>query len=188
MFGRYFHAICYHAPLVHRIISPSSLHTELQERMFNQMQSITRNTSNHSPNQIISNILIRIQEEEKSQSSKSLSCLKLQEGTVSKLQKCLKEKSNTIIPHSWKTRYRPHFQAHLERISDFLVDGPNSWWKCTPQGIEFFDETNPPQNVDCHHNFRSSSLADIDTFLLNKWEKCMELNITLPATNVRTFQ
>jgi len=112
----------------------------------------------------------------------------LQEGTVSKLQKCLKEKSNTIILHSWKTRYRPHFQAHLERISDFLVDGPNSWWKCTPQGIEFFDETNPPQNVDCHHNFRSSSLADIDTFLLNKWEKCVELNITLAATNVRTFQ
>ena len=187
MFGRYFHAICYHAPLVHWIRSPSSLHTELQERMFNQLQSITRNTSNHSPNQIIFNTLIRIQEEENSQSSKPLSCLKLQEGTVSKLQKCSKEKSNNY-PSLLEDKIRPHLQAHLERISDFLVDGPNSWWKCTPQGIEFFDETNPLQNVDCRHNFRSSSLADIDTFLLNKWEKCIELNFTLPATNVRTFQ
>ena len=35
LFGRYFHAITYHAPLTLRIISPSSLNTELQERLFN---------------------------------------------------------------------------------------------------------------------------------------------------------
>ena len=32
MFGHYYHSIVYHTPLLQRIISPSSLYTELQER------------------------------------------------------------------------------------------------------------------------------------------------------------
>ena len=64
MFGRYYHSIHYHTPLLQRIISPSSLYTELQERTFNQLKSITRSTSNHNPTQVLTNIFIRVQEEE----------------------------------------------------------------------------------------------------------------------------
>ncbi len=46
MLGRYFHALTNHAPLLHRIISPRLLNTEVQERMFGQCKSITRSTSN----------------------------------------------------------------------------------------------------------------------------------------------
>ena len=95
MFGRYFHAATYHAPLVNRIISPSSLYTELQERMFNKVKSITRTTSNYHPEDMITNILVRLQEELKQDSNKSLSCLQNAEGEVSKLGQALGEKENS---------------------------------------------------------------------------------------------
>lgn len=53
-----------------------SLYTELQEHMFNELKSITGSTSNHNTNQIITNILVRIQEEDKNNSNKSLSFFK----------------------------------------------------------------------------------------------------------------
>ena len=42
MFGRYFHAITTHSPLLYRIITPRLLNTELEERMFAQCKTITR--------------------------------------------------------------------------------------------------------------------------------------------------
>ncbi len=53
MFGRYFHSLTYHSPLVFRIISLRSLATEVQERMFNQCKSITKATSNQNANQVV---------------------------------------------------------------------------------------------------------------------------------------
>ena len=87
LFGQYFHAIVYHAPMVNRLISPSSLYTELQKRMFNQINSITRSTTNHSSGHMIPNILVRIQEKDK---DRSLSVLQGDQSEVTKLQSTLK--------------------------------------------------------------------------------------------------
>ena len=57
MFGRYFHALVCHEPIVNRIIPLRSVNTEAQERMLNQC---TKSTSNLNPN-IITNIMLRIQ-------------------------------------------------------------------------------------------------------------------------------
>ena len=65
MFGRYFHALVCHAPIVNRIIPLRSINTEVQERMFSQCKQITKSTSNLNPNHVITNIIPRIQEEEK---------------------------------------------------------------------------------------------------------------------------
>ena len=188
MFGRYFHAANYHAPLVNRIISPSSLYTELQERMFNKVKSITRTTSNYHPEDMITNILVRLQEEQKQDSNNSLSCLQNAEGEVSKLGQALGEKENTVIPKEWQHNYKAHYQAHLERISDYLIEGPNVWWRSTETGTEFFDVKNcQSDNVLCQHHYRSFTIAEIDSYLLEQWEKCTELNITLPCTSLRTY-
>ena len=42
MFGRYFHSLACHAPLVNRIVPLRSINTEVQERMFNQCKQITK--------------------------------------------------------------------------------------------------------------------------------------------------
>ena len=64
MFGRYFHSIIVHTPLLFRTISMRSLNTENQERMFGQAKSITKTTSSNRPNEVIINILARVEMEE----------------------------------------------------------------------------------------------------------------------------
>ncbi len=32
-----------------------------------------------------------------------------------------------------------HYQAHLQRISDFILTGPGVWWRKTSEGVEFLD-------------------------------------------------
>ena len=95
----------------------------MQERMFEQCKGITRNTSNQHPNHVISNVMIRIQEERKAHHS-TLANLKAQESEVHRLALVFGPKQNTIIPKAWLTHSAVHFQAHLERIGDFLSAGP----------------------------------------------------------------
>jgi len=168
MFGRYFHSLTCHAPLLYRIICLRSLNTEMQERMFGQCKAITRSTSNQHSDHVIPNIMIRIQEEQKAHSS-TLANLKAQESEVHKLALVLGPK-NTIIPKAWLTHSAVPYQAHLERISDFLTAGPGKWWKCTEEGIEFLDSPSCASIEHKMHHYRSSTLADIELYLHSKWE------------------
>ena len=97
MFGRYFHALTTHAPLLNRIISLRRLNTEIEERMFGQCKAITRTTSNHHTNHVITNILIRLHSENKTQASVAHTIEK-QESEIFKLAKALPSKQNTVIP------------------------------------------------------------------------------------------
>ena len=185
MFGRYFHSLTSYAPILYRIICLRSLNAEMQERMFGQCKAITKATSSQRPNHIITNILLRLQEESKS----NIKTLKLQEGEITRLAITLGSKSNTIIPKQWLHHITHQYQAHLERISDFVASGPGSWWRELDGGIEFFDVvipgSSPPQHRMFH--YRSTELTDIDSYLFAKWEACIEGNIRLPATHIRTY-
>jgi len=33
------------------------------------------------------------------------------------------------IPHQWIRKHSTHYQAHLERISDYLKFGQGVWWE-----------------------------------------------------------
>ncbi|KAL5494061.1 hypothetical protein EMCRGX_G015332 [Ephydatia muelleri] len=63
MFGRYFHALISHSPLFFRLASMSALNTEDEERIFGQAKSITKSTSNYHVEQVIDNIITRVQVE-----------------------------------------------------------------------------------------------------------------------------
>ena len=175
MFGRYFHALTTHSPLLNRIIAPRLLNTEMEERMFGQCKAITRNTSNQHTNDIITNILVRIPYEDKSVAAER-NTVKNQESEVLKLAQTLPGKENTVIPMEWLQHMSIHYQAHLERISDYLLQGPGIWWQYVEDGVEFFDVHLPyPQQqtlIPSSHHFRSSTLGDVDTYmyLLSKWE------------------
>ena len=185
MFGRYFHSLTTHSPLVHRIISPCLLNTEVEECMFGQCKAITRSTSNRHTTNIISNILVRLQYEEQGKETVT-NIIQKQENEVSKLAQSLPTKRNTFIPKEW---IDIHYQAHLERIADYLIQGPGIWWQYINNGVEFFDVESPstPPLTPLLHHFRSTSLGDVDMYLLTKWEMCLEKNIQLPATHIRTY-
>lgn len=61
MFGQYHHALTVHAPQQFRIVSLSSRNAENEERAFNFLKSISTQTSNHHPENVIVNAFIRSQ-------------------------------------------------------------------------------------------------------------------------------
>jgi len=67
LYCSYFHSLTCHAPQLYRLVALCSLNTEYQERMFKQVNLITKGTSNMHPNHIIMKILVRVQEETQDQ-------------------------------------------------------------------------------------------------------------------------
>ena len=188
MFGQYFHALTTHAPLLNRIISPRLLNTEIEERMFGQCKAITRTTSNQHTSHILTNILVRLDSENQMQAS-GMHSIDKQDSEVLKLAKSLPPKHNTVIPKTWIETFSIHYQAHLERISDYLIQGPGMWWKYVEKGVEFFDVVNIPNTCTSPsiHHFRSTTMADVDMYLLKNWEKCLDEKVQLPAHFIRTY-
>ena len=80
------------------------------------------------------------------------------------------------------------WQAHLQRISDFLLEGEGVWWCTDGEDILFNDITNSPSISDHGpqlHHFRSSSLKEEEAYLQKCWEECIANDIQLPAEVVK---
>lgn len=84
-------------------------------------------------------------------------------------------------------KYRHDYQAHLERISDFLLPGENVWWSKTDNGVEFKDSNS---EEDYHaegpslHHFRSSNLQLEKKMLKESWQACLKNGVALPHPKV----
>ena len=55
--------------------------------------------------------------------------------------------------------------------------------------LNFFDvhTPNPLLQKPFLHHFRSTTMGDVDMYLLTKWEKCLDEEIKLPAHIIRTY-
>ena len=137
-YGRYLHSFVRHALIQHRIICCRSTNTEKQERHFNTLSSISTSTSSRRPGEIITPGIIRMQAELKAEENNQRDTLKEQQSRLGKLARCLPPAQNTIIPHRVILKYPHAYQAHLEKIADFLFCGEGSWWRHVLSGIEFF--------------------------------------------------
>lgn len=185
MFGVYFHNISAHAGPMLRIISGQASHTENQERIFNAIKGITKTTSNYHPGQTIPNIYIRLQAEKERGREDNVGN---QQSQVSHLSQCLPPPLNTSIPLSLILKHGREWQAHLEKIADFLLEGEGTWWRNDGQAIEFFDVTNSPSHETTGpplHHFRSSTLASEELYIQNCWQRCIEENIKMPVQVLR---
>ena len=137
-YGRYLHSFVIHALIQHRIICYRSTNTDKQERHFNTLSSISTSTSSRRPGEIITPGIIRMQAELKAEENNQRDTLKEQQSRLGKLARCLPPAQNTIIPHRVILKYPHAYQAHLEKIADFLFCGEGSWWRHVLSGIEFF--------------------------------------------------
>ena len=61
LFGSYLHSISAHAALQYEIVCLKSVSAENQERLFGQARRIATATSNRQPENVISNVLLRLQ-------------------------------------------------------------------------------------------------------------------------------
>ena len=182
LYGTYFHDLTAHAPLQLRLVSGKRPNTEEEECMFNTVKSITSSTSNGHPDHIIRNLFIRLQAEE--QLGKSRTTVAKQESQVSKLAKSLGLRTNTIIPILVIKKHARSWQAHLQRIADFLLPGKGIWWCQKEGGIEFFDSQcalKDKSEGPILHYYRSSNHKIEESYLQTCWNECLEKKLCIPS-------
>ena len=187
-YERYFHSLVVHAPIQHRIICLRSTNTEQQERHFNAFLSISAAISRRRPGEIITPGIIRMQAEVKSEESKQRDTLKEQESRLGKLAYHLPTTQNTIIPHRIILKYLHAFQAHLEKIADFLHCGEGIWWWYIMAGVEFLDGPGEKESQDDGpplHHFRTHTLKSEEKYLKDCWKECITNGIPIPHPPVR---
>ena len=56
---------------------------------------------------------------------------------IKKVSECLPAKKNTVFDISWQNR--SDFQAHMEKLSDFLLPGHGVWWHFDDDSIVMHD-------------------------------------------------
>ena len=166
-YGTYFHNITSHAPIQNNAIT-----------------NITRTTSSFHADHIISNILVRLQAEKDLSTNHSVSSVEKQQAHVSKLASSLPSFPNTIIPKEMLVNHPSSWQAHLERISDYLLAGKGVWWNESDNGdINFFDAKGNVESSEAGpllHHFRSSSFKSEESYLKKCWLECLEQKSDLP--------
>ena len=181
LFGQYFHALVCHSPQQFRILGLPSSNAEDEERMFKFLKSASTWTSNHHPDNVLSNAFIRLQvRDEYDDQKKTCKKRKTSQSAISRTGKKLPAKSETFVPFKTIIRSPAAWQAHLERIADFLqVKGI---WREGKRGIHFAD-------LKCFDmplsHFRSSSIKKEHEQVKAIWVKILrETPRLIPAHRI----
>ncbi|XP_078657130.1 uncharacterized protein LOC144903155 [Branchiostoma floridae x Branchiostoma belcheri] len=190
LYGSYFHALTCHSPLVNRIVALSSTHTESEERVFNQLRGIHRTTgSSRHPGQVIGNMLVRAHCESIIRGDKD--AMVYQPSIVSKAAKAKeRDGSDTLISIEDIKKYPKAWQAHCERLSDFLLCGKGEWWTVTEDGVRFSDGPSHPDSLPAGPvmiHFRSSSLKSVESHLKKTWQQCLNEDVVIPLEKVYRY-
>lgn len=185
-YGTYLHDLTAHGPIQLCIVSGRSANAEEEERTFNTVKSITNTTSCYRPGHIISNIFILLQAEE--QLGRMEDCVAKQQSQVSRLEHSLPPQKKTKIPKTLIKKHLSSWQAHLERISDFLLPEEGVWWSQDDDFVEFFyacGEANSREEGSTLHHFRSSDFKNEENYLMTCWQECSKEETIIPTHIIR---
>lgn len=133
------------APIQYEIVCLRSVNTENQERIFQQAKKIASDTTNRRPENVIPSIMLRLQA--KKISGKLSSTFAAAETEVKRVAADIPQFLGTTITAEFINSQRSSsWQAHLERISRFLVPGEGKWWKqnADSESFVFFDGDDCP--------------------------------------------
>ena len=137
LFGHYLHALTCHSPTQYELACLCSLNTENQERLFGQAREIAEGCTNHHAENIIPQIMIRLQAKQEQRTA--LLSVEKADTQVACVAKHLPKLSDTMIKKSFVKHRESSWQLHLKRISPFLINGEGIWWTHTENGFHFFD-------------------------------------------------
>ena len=180
-FGKYYHAIVTHACDQYRIVDGRTSNTESEERTFNFAKKISNDTSNHHPDNVISNIFIRAQVRETFIGSSNVI---RDEAQISKMYEPIRLKlENSCITFEIIDKYPWEYQALLEKIADFLEDG--LFWSEVENGVLFNDITPVDSNKQIHH-FRKYTVSDELKYVAICWQNCLKnFDQLIPAFKIK---
>ena len=190
LFGSYLHDLGCHASEQYQIMCLRSVNAECEERLFGQAKAIALRTPSRKPENVITNIFLRLQAKNIRQQSTVKASITKQESIVSKAAKGMPKFSGTVITKEFLHRRMASWQGHMERISLYLLPGKGVWWDESTDGYHFFDsDDNPdyhPQGPKLFH-FRHATLQKLATFKKKAWETILEKEIPLPTPFVRLY-
>lgn len=171
-YGCHFHSLTVHAPETYRLVCLRSLIPEQEERTFGDLRSISLNTANRQCGKIIDNAVLRYNAQQMSGTKKDY--VRHQESIISHQAKLLPQPENTKFDIDFIRRRPTLFQAHYQRIADFMYGGENMWWSLIDGSVMFHDG---PDELDSSSyppllHFRSSSNKDLQMLLAEDWRKC----------------
>ena len=188
-FGKYQHNLCVHAPLQYRLVNGETINCEDEERCFNLIKNITKDTSNYKPGHVIGNLIVR--QEVESQCHEKYEFDREINPTLQVIRKIGKkveeDQYNSLFTYDYIQKNIADWQAHLQRIADFLIFDKNIWWQETDFGIEFFDFLNHPCEIDKSptvHHFRSSNITSVLNELKKQWLSILDNNICIPTHEI----
>jgi len=126
-YGVYLHNLIVHSPQQYEIVCLRSTNAESQERLFSQAKHISLRATNRKPETVLPTILLSMQAREKVTATKQH--LQKQESIVTTAASRLPRYKRTKVSREFIQQRQPSWQAHLYRISPYLVHGEGVWWK-----------------------------------------------------------
>ena len=149
-----------HAPVQYEVVCLRSVNTEDQERMFQQAKSIASTTTNRQPQNVIPSIMLRMQA--KQISGKLSSTFAAAETEVRRVSENVPAFQGTSKDFDFINCRSSSWQAHLERISHYLVFG-GLWWQRNEDANSFMfhdSDSDPDYHVEGPplNHFRSTSI------------------------------
>ena len=188
LFASYLHALSNHAAQQYEIICMRSTNTEHEERLFGQAKKTALNATNRKPNSIIPNILLRLQAKQIKRDM--YSTLQTAETRIQKEAQQLGLTQNTTVETDFVITRISSWQAHLQRLSRYLVCGEGIWWHRVDKGYEFHDGNHSPdfhvQGPDLLH-FRHTTLKELEEKIAKIWEQVLCESVTLPTPYIKLY-
>ena len=149
MYGNYLHALCSHAPQQYEIVCLNK--TENQERFFGQARHTASLTSNQTPENIITNVLLRMQ------AKHTVGCLlnpiKQADSQVRRAAASLSKFSSTVFSKTFVSKRSHSWQAHLECINPFIIHRKGVWWCETNDSFKFWMVLTIPNATPKGHSY-----------------------------------
>ena len=188
LFGTYVHALTAHAPLQFETVCQKSINAENQERLFGQGRKAAEMASNRHPQNVITTVLLRLQA--KKETGKMLHSVNEADSQVSKAALNVHIVEGSTFAKRFITQRKHSWQAHLERISPFLLEGEGVWWNEEGDSYKFYDgATDPPyhsQGPKLLH-FRDATIENVIQRQRDCWKKAIDQSIPLPTTILSTY-
>ena len=164
------------------------LDTEGQERLFGQARVIAEACTNHHPDNVIPQIMLRLQA--KQEQYEFLTSVKNGDSQVSHVAKDLPQIPGTRVKTSFIKGREDSWQVHLQRISPFLVAGEDIWWSSVPNGFIFHDgdtdSADPSDDFSLMHH-RYHSLMDVENRRDACWKKIINQKTVIPALSIKLY-
>ena len=188
----YFHALLIHGPVQHEIVCCRSTNTESVERIFKSAESAAKCTDRKLEH-LLPIVLKRLQCKRSSKVSDPLHSLRQTNSRIALSAKKLPPFVGTVFKPNFVKKRVHSYQAHLQRIEHFLVQGAREgiWWhKASDGSFHFHDGYDDVDFANAGPqllHFRNAQMEDVLRRSKDCWQEALERKAILPLNVVRHF-